>query len=62
MKIEICESRTPTLGKLSMSSLGVDFANIYYNIFNNTTIIYIGILQYYYCAYMTHRSSRPILH
>jgi len=45
MKIEICESRTPTLGTLSMSSLEVDFANIYYNIFNNTAIIYIGILQ-----------------
>jgi len=29
MKIEICESRTPTLGTLSMSSLEVDFANIY---------------------------------
>jgi len=46
MKIEICESRTPTLGPLSMSSLEVDFTNIYYNIFNNTTIIYVGILQY----------------
>jgi len=47
MNIEICESRTPTLGTLSMSmiSLQVDFVNIYYNIFNNTSIIYIGILQ-----------------
>jgi len=46
MKIEICESRTPILGTLLMISLEVDFANIYYNIFNNTAIIYIGILQY----------------
>ena len=47
MKIEICESRIPSLGILSMISLEVDFLNIYYNIlFNNTTIIYIGILQY----------------
>jgi len=45
MKIEICESRTPTLGTLSMISLEVDFVNIYYNIFNNTAIIYIGILH-----------------
>ena len=46
MKIEICESRTLTLGTLSMISLEehVDFVNIYYNIFNNTAIIYIGIL------------------
>jgi len=44
MKIEICESRT--LGTLSMISLEVDFVNIYYNVFNNTAIIYIGILQY----------------
>src|SRR6218665_3707897 len=46
MKIEICESRTPILGTLLMISLEVDFANIYYNIFNNTAISYIGILQY----------------
>ena len=26
--------------------LYVDFVSIYYNIFNNTAIIYIGILQY----------------
>jgi len=45
MKIEICESWTPTLGTLSMSSLE-DISNIYYNIFNNTAIIYIGILKY----------------
>jgi len=45
MKIEI-ESRTPSLRILSMISLEVDFVNIYYNIFNNTTIIYIDILQY----------------
>jgi len=45
MKIEICESRTPTLGTLSIISLEVDFVNIYYNIFNNTELIYIGILQ-----------------
>ena len=36
--------------KLSMISLEVDLVNIYYNIFNNTAIIYIhvhvGILQY----------------
>jgi len=38
-KIEICESRTPTLETLSMISLEVDSVNIYYNIFNNTTII-----------------------
>ena len=46
MKIEICENRTPSLGILSMISLEVDFVNIYYYIFNNTTIIYVGILQY----------------
>ena len=46
LKMEICESRTPTLGTLSMISLEVDFLNIYYNIFNNTAIIYIRILQY----------------
>ena len=46
MNIEICDSRTPTLGTLSMISLEVDFVNIYYNIFNDTAIIYIGILQY----------------
>jgi len=40
MKIEICESRTPTLGALSMISLEIDFVNIYYNIFNITSIIY----------------------
>ena len=45
MKIEICERRTPTPGTLSMISLEVDFVNIYYKIFNNTAIIYIGILQ-----------------
>jgi len=45
-KIEICESRTPTLGTLSMISLEVDFVNIYYNIiYNNTAIIYIDMLQ-----------------
>ena len=43
MKIEIFESRTPSLGILSMISLEVDFVNIYYNIFNNTAIIYVGI-------------------
>ena len=47
MKIKVCESRTLTLGTLSTISLGVDFLNIYYNIFNNPAIIYIGILQYY---------------
>jgi len=46
MKIEIWEGRAPTLGTLSMISLEVDFVNIYYNIFNNTVIIYIGILKY----------------
>ena len=46
MKIEICESKTPTLGTLSMIALEVDIINIYYNIFNNTTIIYIGVLQH----------------
>ena len=45
MKIEICERRTLTLGTLSMISLEVDFVNIYYNVFNNAIIIYIGILQ-----------------
>ena len=45
MKIDICESRTPNLGTLSMISIEVDFENIYYNIFNSTAIIYIGILQ-----------------
>src|SRR6218665_2206691 len=29
MKIDICESGTPTLGTLSMISLEVDFVNIY---------------------------------
>ena len=46
MKIEIRESRTPTVETLSMISLEVDLLNIYYKIFNNTAIIYIGILQY----------------
>src|SRR6218665_1394133 len=46
MKFKICESKTPTLGTLSMILLEVDSENIYYNIFNNTAIIYIGILQY----------------
>ena len=48
MKIEIRESRTQTLETLSIISLEVDLVNIYYNIFNNTAIIYIhvGILQY----------------
>src|SRR6218665_388211 len=46
MKIESCESRTTTLETFSMISLEVDSVNIYYNIFNNTAIIYIGILQY----------------
>jgi len=48
MKIEIYESRTPTLGTLSMISLKVDFVNIYYTILNNRAIIsptYIGVLQ-----------------
>src|SRR6218665_3259394 len=45
MKIFICESRTQTLGTLSMTSIEVDFVNIYYDLFNNTAIIYIGILQ-----------------
>jgi len=43
MKIEICESKTPTLVTLSMISVEVDFVNIYYNKFNNTPIIYIDI-------------------
>jgi|SRR6218665_917124 len=43
MKIEICESRTSTLGTLSMISIEIDFVSIYYNIFNNTAIIYIDI-------------------
>ena len=46
MQIEMCESKTPTLGALSMILLEVDFVTIYYNIFNNGAIIYIGILQY----------------
>jgi len=46
MKIDICERGTPTLGTLSMSSLQVEFINIYYNIFNNTSITYIGISAY----------------
>jgi len=54
MKIEICESRTPTLGTLSMISLKINFVNIYYNIFNNTEIIYIGILQYLIVGLYTH--------
>jgi len=45
MKLEICDSRTPTLGPLSMISLEVDFVSIYYNK-NNNAAIYIGILQY----------------
>jgi len=32
MKIEICDSRTPTLGTLSMISLEIDFVNIYYTV------------------------------
>ena len=61
MEIKICESRTPTLGTLSMISLEVDSVNIYYTIFNNTAIIYIGILQYLivHRPYMIHRPSRP---
>jgi len=37
VKIEICESRTPTLqvSTLSMISVKVDFLNIYYSISNN---------------------------
>jgi len=35
-----------------MISLLVDFVNIYYNIFNNTAIIYIGILQYLIVMYI----------
>jgi len=50
VKIEIWESRTPTLGTLSMISLEIDFVNIYYNIFNNISIIYIGILQHTNCS------------
>jgi len=47
-----------------MISLEVDFANIYYNIFNNTAIIYIGIglLQYLIVhrpSIMIHRPSMP---
>jgi len=43
IKIEICESTTPTLGTLSMISLevGLDFVNICYNIFNYTAYIYM---------------------
>jgi len=43
MKIEIRESRTPTLVTLSMISLEVDFINIYYNIFNNIAIVYYSL-------------------
>ena len=62
MKIEICDSRTPTLGTLSMISLETDFVNIYYTIFNNTAIIYIdsniiAILNFTY-MYMIHSPSR----
>ena len=32
------------IGTLSMILLEVDFVNIYYSIFNNTAIIYIGII------------------
>src|SRR6218665_3237986 len=61
MTIKISESRTPTLGTLSMNLLEVDsFKNSYYNIFNNTAIIYIGMLQYLtvHWVYMIHRLSR----
>ncbi len=39
-----------------MISLEVDFVNIYYNIFNNTAIIYIATLN---CKYTIHRPIRP---
>ena len=62
MKIEICDSRTPTLGTLSKISLEIDFVDIYYTIINNTTIIYIdiNIIAILNCTYMymIHRPSR----
>jgi len=43
-----------------MISLQVDFVNIYSNTFNNTAIIYIGIIiAMLNCAYLIHRLSRP---
>jgi len=47
MKTDICEIRTPILGTLSMINfIESRFCKRYYYIFNNTAIIYIGILQY----------------
>jgi len=46
MKIEICESRNPTPGTLSMISLEVDFVNIYYR-----ALTYLIIQQLFILAY-----------
>ena len=54
MKIEI---RTPTPGTLI--SLEVDFANIFYNIFNNNNNYLYRHIAILNCTHMIHKPSRP---